>query len=478
MFDKKQKLGQLFKCEQELKRCELMNLSLSERVRHLKGVVTELTDSQQKVEERATAFCRSLLNSVPNSGLETIKHANIIEMLNYTQKRHEEMLSQNSNNIKNLVKRLSNREAEVENLKAQVMSHLLQDQKPLVNIKPTFGSEPEKSETTAHPLVEPLKGSCPANSSSEERLSNKVSVADKNNNSRTTQTDKNQMVRRPSTQWTQEKRVDGKPCVIIEDETDAPLTEKEIAKRVSMIQVVDLANYAEKIEPSMWDILIAIGRDGYCESKDIEDGKYGDSKNRSVFNSNITSLVKMGLITREKISTGWRWAYIYALSETGKKIFMERFKTEPVKTERDTLIAENDNIMHGYCVKDASMLLVKACGYNFAKISRKENTIVIPEVGTYIPDIVATNDNSEKPDFFEVERGTCSQKELNLKCDKMRHVTQILYFIAVDRKAMNTIEKMISRYMLDNGSKLKGLKFVLTTMNKLSVGIWEREMAV
>ena len=470
MLNKKYRHKLLFKYEQDLRRCELLNMNLTERASHLKTEIAETKELQQMVEKRIRTFCRLILSSVPGNGTENLNNSNVLEEINYTQNQFERMLVQNRITINDLLVRLSTKDAEIDGLKAQIMTTLINPRNNL-NIEPIFTQKNDKelpstqlSERTNKQIlqssVQPNIDFAP-----KKILDTPVSEPE-------------QLPRRQPSQWRQEERVEGKSRIMIEDEPEILHSGVVKTNKTPIAHVVNLSTYTDKLDVHMWDILLAIGRDGKCESKEIEEFQQTTQKGKALFNSNISTLVKMGLLNKEKMSTGWRWAYIYTLSEMGERIFVERYKTKPVKNEKDILLTENTGIMHGYCVKDAATLLVKACGYNIVKTTRETTKTEIPGLGVYYPDIIAINDASNQPDYYEIERGTNSQEMFSLKCDKMRHVTQVLRFITPDLKSFNITEKMIIRYMLDNGSKLKGLKFEITTMSKLSEGKTEKTIIV
>lgn len=60
----------------------------------------------------------------------------------------------------------------------------------------------------------------------------------------------------------------------------------------------------------------------------------------------------------------------------------------------------------------------------------------------------------------------------------MRQITNRLYFITPDEKSANIVEKQVARYMLNKGSKLQGVMFFITTMNKLSEGMWGKKLTI
>ena len=189
--------------------------------------------------------------------------------------------------------------------------------------------------------------------------------------------------------------------------------------------------YISAMTDIMWDIMEAIGTQGFAKSNDILNWIDNKSPNKyaksNVLNS-LTTLKKMNILTAENISTGYRRFQIFKFSQKGEEMFRAYFKKEPVESEIDKIIRDHDNVVHGYTIKDACELLINYHNCVYATMDRQEVTIKLPNGETYIPDIIAEKENGEKM-YIEVELGNTPQKDFNNKCSKDPQVTKNLYFV-------------------------------------------------
>lgn len=275
------------------------------------------------------------------------------------------------------------------------------------------------------------------------------------------------------------------PTVIIENSEDAVIetiktqvqtkTEAQKSNEI-MAHIVNLNDYINNMNEIMWDVVMAIGKDGVSESKDIKKLVVNENVTESAFNTALSQLRKMHIIEQERINTGWRWFHAYELSDIGNRIYLEKTKKNPVECEKQLLKKEHTTALHGYCIKDTAYILKAAFGYDDAVTDRKANSMKLYSGETYIPDVIAKKKEGALVDYFEVELGHHTQKDFNAKCDKMRMVTKDLYFVVPDADTMNkTLARQIGQWTLEKGGKdkLKGTTIYLTTLTKLNEGKWE-----
>lgn len=240
--------------------------------------------------------------------------------------------------------------------------------------------------------------------------------------------------------------------------------------------IVNLNEYIAKISDIMWEVMQAIGEQGLSESKDIKRQVVKNNITESAFNTALAQLRKMGVIEQEKISTGWRWFHSYELSDIGSRIYLEKFKKNPVDCEKQILVKEHATALHGYCIKDTAEILKAIFGYDEAVMDRARNSVKVFSGETYIPDVVARRREGSLVDYFEVELGHHTQADFNKKCNKMLMVTKNLYFVVPYAEIMNRVlAKQIGQWVLDKGGKdrLRGVTIYLTTLKKLNDGKWE-----
>lgn len=247
------------------------------------------------------------------------------------------------------------------------------------------------------------------------------------------------------------------------------------------LTIENLDAYMSTMTDVMWDILEAIGTEGYAKSNDILDWinkkrpqKYTKS---NVLNS-LTTLKKMNILKADNVSTGYRRFQIFQFTQKGEEMFKAKFNQEPVESEIDQIIRDHDNVVHGYTIKDACELLLEAHRCKEAIMDRQKVSIKLPNSETYIPDIVATKEDGQKM-YIEVELGNTPQKDFNNKCRKMFAVTKDLYFITdVEETLRKKLEGQISMWILSMGGKEKiaGTTVYLTTMTQLSKGEFSKVM--
>lgn len=247
------------------------------------------------------------------------------------------------------------------------------------------------------------------------------------------------------------------------------------------LTIENIDAYMSTMTNVMWVALEAIGKEGLAESNDILDWineKYPNKYNKSsVFNS-LTVLKRMNIIKASNISTGCRRFQIFEMTPKGEEIFKAKFKMVPKESEIHRIIRDHDNVIHGYTIKDARELLIKAFGCTDAVMDREKVAIKLPNNETYIPDIIATKADGTKM-YIEVELGNTPQKDFENKCRKMLQVTKDLYFITDTEDTLkNKLERQIYDFILHMGGKEKvaGTTFYMTTMTQLSKGEFSKVM--
>lgn len=256
--------------------------------------------------------------------------------------------------------------------------------------------------------------------------------------------------------------------------TPANIKQEDI-ENVPTLTIENMDAYISAMTDIMWDIMEAIGTQGFAKSNDILnwiDNKLPNKYAKSNVLNSLTTLKKMNILTAENVSTGYRRFQIFKFSQKGEEMFRAYFKKEPVESEINKIIRDHDNVVHGYTIKDACELLINYYNCVYATMDRQEVTIKLPNGKTYIPDIIAEKENGEKM-YIEVELGNTPQKDFNNKCSKMLQVTKNLYFVTdVDETIRKKLEGQVSMWILSMGGKEKiaGTTVYLTTMTQLSKG--------
>ena len=233
---------------------------------------------------------------------------------------------------------------------------------------------------------------------------------------------------------------------------------KELKERLNTEHsVVMLSEYEAKISDCGWILLDIIGKYGLSKISDIINKALEVSANnikmtKPKFISNIADLNNIGVITKEVVITPYTKMYVYRLTSEGARIYKAKYGRSACLSEADKIIAEHDNLVHGYSIKAISEILEKSGVYKDVEIwNRKKNAITISGGITYIPDIVCTGENGEHT-YIEFERDKWSQKNFNVKLNKMLAVTPTLSFIVGNKEIAESIIKKMVKWAKTKGN--------------------------
>lgn len=226
-------------------------------------------------------------------------------------------------------------------------------------------------------------------------------------------------------------------------ENDQAFSPEDIRKMINLtpkspdiiIKAIPLDTAKETFNEKVASAVVeAIGKKGisefpeicdYCVTKGINDTKVEDA----IYTLEKEKIVITELIKPFNRNRGVR--LVKLTDDLGKKLYLEKYKEEPVEPEMDKIRRENDNYEHGYSIKDCYLQLL-SFGYKEEDLSmeRKKNTITVSGSVTWVPDIVAKNPVSpSQTEYYEVETGKCNQKALEYKLDKAVLVTKKLKII-------------------------------------------------
>jgi hypothetical protein len=510
---------QVTQMENEYKKLQLQFMTTCDQMENFRKIAFKYQSEYIQLTKAVKSLCMTVLDGEfalsQLGGGDQLANMDIFSLISYTQKNFYDTRAKDREMLIHLTKNLDEKQREIEGLKAQISRYLVKEKQ-----KEEFGdtlvssSQPaekqEEAETsavvmpeiTARPKIEtpaPKVKTSPAHEQKkgimrmmilddeDEEGKDKPAAASKEeflhqrNQSETPRSqdkpvvenknylkkeESSAMIQKTEAQSSQEEKI---------MESVAQRTE-ELKSSDVMAHVVDLKDYIDKMDDVMWSIVRVIGKDGLSESKDIKKVILKEKGTESAFNTALTKLRSMQIIDQERINTGWRWFNSYELSDTGKRIYLEKYKENPVECEKQILKKEHTTALHGYCIKDAAYILQAVFQYDEACTKRRQNTIKLPSGVSYIPDIVAKKKKGALVDYFEVELGHHTQKDFNDKCDKMRAVTSNLYFIVPDADTMNNkLAKQIGQWVLEKGGKdkLKGITIYLTTLTKLNEGKFE-----
>lgn len=188
----------------------------------------------------------------------------------------------------------------------------------------------------------------------------------------------------------------------------------------------------------------------------------------------IKYLATLMLMIQVKVNTGMRWFMVMNLTDVGVRIYMDRYRKQPVETEYQKIVREHENAEHGYTIKDVVQILQDTGKYRSVSMSRKGNALRLNDGRTCIPDIVCCLSNGVE--YYEVECGNHHQSDFNEKCNKLKSITQSLFFVSpnretVDKKMRPQIEgwiKATGRQVLH----MAGVVVYLTSISDLAAQRW------
>ena len=244
--------------------------------------------------------------------------------------------------------------------------------------------------------------------------------------------------------------------------------------------VQNLDKIREKMKEIHWDILKCIVESGVSEMSAAKAvvietlAKKDEPVSPDTANRYIKHLVTLMIFKQEKINTGIRWFTVLNLTETGRRLYIDKFLNNPIENEYQRIVREHGNAEHGYTIKDVAQILEDTGKYRSVSMSRRGNAITLPNNRMCIPDIVCCLSNSIE--YYEVECGNHHQSDFNDKCNKLKSITQNLYFVTQNKDiAENRLKPQIEKWIASCGKeqlKLSGITVYLTTISDLSMQKW------
>ena len=245
--------------------------------------------------------------------------------------------------------------------------------------------------------------------------------------------------------------------------------------------VQDIKEITDKMKEVHWDILKETVNSGLSEMGKIR--RMICVKVRD--EGEIMSVDKAGRLLRQmvtdlklfhqiKINTGMRWFYVLKLTEIGTKLYVEKFLKKPPITEYQMMIRDHDNAEHGYIIRDVVQILEDTGKFKSVSMSRKSNTIKLPDGRISIPDIVCCLPNGIE--YYEVECGNHHQSDFNEKCDKLKCITQNIFFVSPNRETVEKkLKPQIEEWIKLRGRgqlQLSGMTVYVTSISDLARQVW------
>lgn len=153
-------------------------------------------------------------------------------------------------------------------------------------------------------------------------------------------------------------------------------------------------------------------------------------------------------------------------NDVGKNLFIDLFKTKPVLSEKEKLQRENDNLVHGYSIKEVAQIL-ESRGYNNITYDRKANTFEISGNSRWIPDITALHPTTGRMEYFEVEMGTHTKEDFANKLDKANFRAKILTIVVQSTIIQQKIINKVKDWLAEKDRKKVSLEVRVLTIKDL-----------
>lgn len=136
----------------------------------------------------------------------------------------------------------------------------------------------------------------------------------------------------------------------------------------------------------------------------------------------------------------------------GQRLYKERFGEMPVISEIEKIIAEHDNLIHGYGIKFIADLLREKGEFSEVNDMNRKRPIEIGSGKSYIPDLVCIDENGHT-DYIEYECVNHTQTAFNAKCNKMSKITNVLNFVVPNADSIAKIRNEISKWIENRGAR-------------------------
>lgn len=258
----------------------------------------------------------------------------------------------------------------------------------------------------------------------------------------------------------------------------------QVAKNQTKGQIVqvNIGSIEKNMNSRRWAILEIIGTTGLCEGGEIVSAAISlqqERKDENIITENgmrheLMQMVTSGCLTMETnvnhpIKSKF---YVYTLSEVGQALYIGHFGKDPVVSERDMLIAQHDNLEHGFGIKCLKKILEDSDTYFDVSMDRRKNTIKLDSGDFYIPDIMAKIKGRQGniTIYMEYERGTHHQSDFNIKLNKMAKVTRHIDIVCPNNKTADFLRDKTVEWVKSRGGakSLPGVKVRITTLTKLN----------
>lgn len=394
-----------------------------------------------KIESACRTLCEDILAKDKKEMVLGVEYAwgkvPTLELISKSRKSFVEYNTQRTDLMKHLVDSLDERRGEIESLKEQINilltnagSSTMTKEELEKRVEKEKRNEAELNKTNydikknaeqGHIQVEAIKmENADGTSKTEEEL---ISEA--------FQFDDSFMRPTPSSIPTKESKTN----------KDMKKKQREMMK-TPKAHVIDLREHIGKMNPVSWDILNQIGTYGTSVYTEIESAILSDTSNnytQSRIRTATYEMARAGILHNQTINLPLRpKVTLFSLSDIGQRLYKEKNDGKTaVVSEVERVIAEHDNVEHGYGIMDIANVLRSMEEFTDVCTDRKQNTIPLENKTKYIPDIVCKTEKHTH--YVEYERGTHTQTDFNAKCNKMLNVTRYLNFVVPNKDILENV---------------------------------------
>lgn len=223
------------------------------------------------------------------------------------------------------------------------------------------------------------------------------------------------------------------------------------------LKAIDLEKARASVDNTCKKIMEGIGKEGISEYPLLLQYclKANCGITESKFDTAISNLKTNSIVEVEQVQTinRIRGIRLFSLTnEVGKPLYKEMFREKAVLSEKEKIKRENDNLAHGYSIKDVVNQL-EEFGYTEISMDRKTNTIPISGANTWVPDVIAINPISGRKEYFEVEMGSHNQTNFNLKMDKANLKASVLKIIVPNKIIAENVCRKVDDWRATNFKK-------------------------
>ena len=230
---------------------------------------------------------------------------------------------------------------------------------------------------------------------------------------------------------------------------------KERKKQKMMAHTINLKEYEAKLDDASWELIRIIGKEGISIYTEIETAflQANPTISTSKCRSCIGNLTAIQITNKEPIINPLKGKlYAYHLTDMGQRLYKERFGEMPVISEIEKIIAEHDNLIHGYGIKFIADLLREKGEFSEVNDMNRKRPIEIGSGKSYIPDLVCIDENGHT-DYIEYECVNHTQTAFNAKCNKMSKITNVLNFVVPNADSIAKIRNEISKWIENRGAR-------------------------